>query len=57
MTIRSLDELLAASGEAARVVASADQSAWNGRVIESTGAILGLAHWSLDEGFRFRSAP
>ncbi|MFD3404500.1 hypothetical protein ACFWUU_27670 [Kribbella sp. NPDC058693] len=45
MTIGSLDELLAASGETARVLASADQSAWNGQVVESTGAILGLAHW------------
>ncbi|MFC6158071.1 hypothetical protein [Kribbella jiaozuonensis] len=45
MTICSLDELLAASGETARVLADADQSAWNGRVVESTGAILGLAHW------------
>lgn len=41
----SLDELLAVSGETARVLASAEQSAWNGRVVESTGAILGLAHW------------
>ncbi|WP_329004517.1 hypothetical protein OHA18_14105 [Kribbella sp. NBC_00709] len=41
----SLDELLAASGETARRLAGADQSAWNGRVVESTGPILGLAHW------------
>ncbi|RZU20517.1 hypothetical protein EV645_2752 [Kribbella rubisoli] len=45
MTTSSVDELLAASGETARVLASADQSAWNGRIVESTGAILGLAHW------------
>lgn len=26
-------------------LSGADQSAWNGRVIETTGSILGLAHW------------
>lgn len=41
----SFDELLAASGEMARRLAGADRSAWNGRVIESTGPILGLAQW------------
>lgn len=41
----SADELLAVSGEAARVLADADQSAWNGRVAESAAPILGLAHW------------
>jgi hypothetical protein len=45
MTSSSIDELLAASGETARALASADQSAWNGRIVESSGAILGLAHW------------
>ncbi|TDW18070.1 hypothetical protein [Kribbella kalugense] len=33
------------SGEAARVLAEADQSAWNGRIAESAAPILGLAHW------------
>ncbi|GAA1604577.1 hypothetical protein GCM10009804_71070 [Kribbella hippodromi] len=27
------------------MLAAADHSAWNGRVVESTGAMLGLAHW------------
>ncbi|MFI5691430.1 hypothetical protein ACIA58_06285 [Kribbella sp. NPDC051586] len=41
----SVEELLAASGETARVLAAADQSAWNGQIVESSGAMLGLAHW------------
>jgi hypothetical protein len=41
----SLDELLARSGQVALELSGADQSAWNGRVIETTGSILGLAHW------------
>ncbi|MER7246735.1 hypothetical protein [Kribbella sp. NPDC000426] len=45
MSCSSVDELLAASGETARFLAGAEQSAWNGRIVESSGAILGLAHW------------
>jgi hypothetical protein len=41
----SADELLVMSGEAARVLADAEQSAWNGRIAESAAPILGLAHW------------
>ncbi|MGY4767791.1 hypothetical protein ACXC9Q_12815 [Kribbella sp. CWNU-51] len=42
---RSVDELLARSGQVALELSGADQSAWSGRVIETTGSILGLAHW------------
>jgi len=41
----SLDELLAQSGQVALQLSGAGQSAWNGQVIETTGSILGLAHW------------
>ncbi|MGW7681306.1 hypothetical protein ACWGID_11230 [Kribbella sp. NPDC054772] len=41
----SAAELLAASGETARVLAGADQSAWNGRIAEAPAGVLGLAHW------------
>jgi hypothetical protein len=41
----SVPELLAASGETARALAGADRSAWNGHIIESSSAMLGLAHW------------
>jgi hypothetical protein len=41
----SADQLLAASGETARVLAGADQSAWNGRIAEAPAGVLGLAHW------------
>ncbi|RZT14685.1 hypothetical protein EV649_5460 [Kribbella sp. VKM Ac-2569] len=41
----SVLELLAMSGETARALAGADQSAWNGHIIESSSAMLGLAHW------------
>ncbi|WP_405070097.1 hypothetical protein OG558_10850 [Kribbella sp. NBC_01510] len=41
----SADELLARSGQVALELSGADQSAWSGRVIETTGSILGLAHW------------
>lgn len=33
------------SGEAARDLAGADQSAWNGNVTATTGGLLGLANW------------
>lgn len=41
----SVPELLAASGDTARELAGADRSAWNGHIIESSSAMLGLAHW------------
>ena len=41
----SVDELLARSGQVALELSGADQSAWDGCVIETTGSILGLAHW------------
>ncbi|TCO46267.1 hypothetical protein EV646_107291 [Kribbella antiqua] len=41
----SLDELLQRSAAAALQISGAGQSAWNGQVIETTGSILGLAHW------------
>ncbi len=41
----SVLELLAMSGETARALAGADRSAWNGHIIESSSAMLGLAHW------------
>ncbi|GAA1707881.1 hypothetical protein GCM10009745_64700 [Kribbella yunnanensis] len=41
----SLEELLLRSGQAARELSGAQHSAWNGRVVESTDDILGLAHW------------
>jgi hypothetical protein len=41
----SLEELLARSGQAALELSGADQTAWNGNVVETTGSILGLAHW------------
>ncbi|HZX07702.1 hypothetical protein, partial [Kribbella sp.] len=44
-TPESVGDLLAASGETARVLAGADQSAWNGYVVSTDSAILGLAHW------------
>ncbi|GAA3079976.1 hypothetical protein JOF29_004869 [Kribbella aluminosa] len=44
-TPASVADLLAVSGEIARVLAGADQSAWNGRVVATSSAILGLAHW------------
>jgi hypothetical protein len=41
----SVLELFARSGETARALAGADRSAWNGHIIESSSAMLGLAHW------------
>jgi hypothetical protein len=41
----SLDELLARSGPAAVELSGAGQTAWNGSVVETTGAVLGLADW------------
>jgi hypothetical protein len=41
----TLDDLLAVSGETARALAGADQTAWNGVVIGSSSIMLGLAHW------------
>lgn len=41
----SLTELLTVSGETARSLAGADQSAWNGKVVASSSMMLGLAHW------------
>ncbi|MFF0265987.1 hypothetical protein [Kribbella sp. NPDC004536] len=41
----SISELLTVSGETARELAGADRSAWNGRVVGTSSAILGLAHW------------
>lgn len=38
-------ELFAVSAEAARELAGAERSAWTGEVFETTGTILGLAHW------------
>jgi hypothetical protein len=45
LTPTSFEELLAVSGETARDLAGADQTAWNGHIVESTSAMLGLAHW------------
>ncbi|NIK55529.1 hypothetical protein [Kribbella shirazensis] len=45
LTPTSFEELLAVSGETARDLAGADQSAWNGLVVASSSAMLGLAHW------------
>ncbi|MFD7153219.1 hypothetical protein ACFV9C_01385 [Kribbella sp. NPDC059898] len=44
-TPESLGELLTISGETARELAGADQSAWNGGVVATSSAMLGLAHW------------
>lgn len=41
----SLDALLERSGEAALSLSGAGQSAWNGKVVETTGTVFGLAHW------------
>ncbi|MEU4196599.1 hypothetical protein AB0E69_32155 [Kribbella sp. NPDC026611] len=41
----SAAELFAVSAEVARELAGAEHSAWNGQVYETTGTILGLAHW------------
>ncbi|GAA1110008.1 hypothetical protein GCM10009630_03790 [Kribbella jejuensis] len=41
----SISELLTLSGDTARDLAGADQSAWNGRVVGTSSSILGLAHW------------
>ncbi len=41
----SLEDLLTRSGPEAVALSGADQSAWNGQVIEATGEVLGLAHW------------
>ncbi|MGW6197513.1 hypothetical protein ACWF0M_15320 [Kribbella sp. NPDC055110] len=41
----SVLELFAMSGETARTLAGAERSAWNGHIIESSSAMLGLAHW------------
>ncbi|TDX08664.1 hypothetical protein [Kribbella sp. VKM Ac-2566] len=41
----SISELFALSAETARALAGAEQSAWNGHIIESSSAMLGLAHW------------
>ena len=41
----SLEDLLTRSGPEAVALSGADQSAWNGQVIESTGEVLGFAHW------------
>lgn len=41
----SLEGLLTVSGETARALAGADQSAWNGKIVASSSAMLGLAHW------------
>lgn len=45
LTPTSFEDLLAVSGETARDLAGADQSAWNGLVVASSSAMLGLAHW------------
>jgi hypothetical protein len=44
-TPRSLTELLEHHAHAALEVSGADQSAWNGKVVEAGEGILGLAHW------------
>lgn len=44
-TPESLGDLLTVSGETARELAGADQSAWNGGVVATSSAMLGLAHW------------
>jgi hypothetical protein len=41
----SVEELLARSGQTALDLSGAGQSAWNDQVIETTGNVLGLAHW------------
>jgi hypothetical protein len=41
----SLEDLLTRSGPEAVALSGADRSTWNGGVIESTGEVLGLAHW------------
>jgi hypothetical protein len=41
----SLPALLAAHARAAIEVSGADQTAWNGRVVEAGEGILGVAHW------------
>ncbi|WP_460666695.1 hypothetical protein, partial [Kribbella swartbergensis] len=41
----SLEDLLARSGPEALALSGAEQSAWNGQVIETTGEVLGLAGW------------
>ncbi|MGZ0149904.1 hypothetical protein ACXJJ3_22785 [Kribbella sp. WER1] len=44
-TPESLGDLLTISGETARELAGADQSAWNGGVVATSSVMLGLAHW------------
>ncbi|WP_405063061.1 hypothetical protein OG474_15865 [Kribbella sp. NBC_01505] len=41
----SVEELLLRSGHAALDLSGAQHSAWNGRIVESSDHILGLAHW------------
>ncbi|MFI7059865.1 hypothetical protein ACIBL3_02680 [Kribbella sp. NPDC050124] len=41
----SLDDLLAHSAPAAVALSGADQSAWNGQIVETTDGVVGLAHW------------
>ncbi|MFK4083264.1 hypothetical protein ACI2LF_04085 [Kribbella sp. NPDC020789] len=41
----SLEELLLRSGPVALDLSGAQQSAWNGQVVESVNDVLGLAHW------------
>ncbi|MFI5735916.1 hypothetical protein ACIA49_37735 [Kribbella sp. NPDC051587] len=41
----SLEELLLRSGQAALELSGAQQSAWNGQIVESVDDVLGLAHW------------
>ena len=42
---RTLVEFLARHAEAALAVSGADQTAWNGQIVEAGEGILGLAHW------------
>ncbi|MFI6681660.1 hypothetical protein [Kribbella sp. NPDC050470] len=41
----SPDDLLARSAPAAVAISGADQSAWNGEIVQTTDGVLGLAHW------------
>jgi hypothetical protein len=42
---QTLVEFLARHAEAALAVSGADQTAWNGQIVEAGEGILGLAHW------------
>ncbi|MEU4605203.1 hypothetical protein AB0F43_19655 [Kribbella sp. NPDC023972] len=44
-TPTSLEELLAHCAPEAVALSGAAQSAWNGQVVETSGDVLGLAHW------------